>query len=388
MLRSQDRSHRALVRAVEVAIAAGDLSPAVRRYGKTALLEVLADTLGLAPNALRNLYYRDEARLELVLQGYIAQSQSEVSQSLRGLEFHNFSPIVWKRPPAQLRASRESLDSTIILVQAAEKRVRESPDAPIELRREVGTVAAEIMACALTFYEGRQRLDMLKEAERIFLSAMSPVSMAIDVAPADAALFAKFWENRATICGVEWSNIWDDPSLPPTIDIETLDLALRELDRAADWVRQHPGSDVMIEGRRRQLLADKAKWLAKAGRFQEAHAQLAGLGDFVGVAALSDSLLIRTLEAIADNRLMDAARIGGELSNILGDTDDAPGLARVTSQIMLHNIDLLRGKAAPLPDEIAAFLKDSPVVASEMVHLPRYKARLDALGLTRPAPFN
>jgi hypothetical protein len=376
-----------LVRAVEVAIAAGDLPPAVRRYGKTALLEVLAETLGLARNALRNLYYRDEARLELVLHGYVAQSQREVSATLRKLEFHNYSPIVWKRPLEQLRASWDALDATVVMVQAAEKRVRESPDAPIELRREVGTVAAEIMACALTFYDGRQRLDMLREAERIFLSAMSPVSMSLEVEPADAALFAKFWENRATICGVQWSNIWDDPSLPPTIDDSVLNLALRELDRAAEWERQH-GLDGAEGERRRQLLADKAKWFAKAGRFEEAHRQLAGLSDFVGVAALSDSLLIRALEAIAGNRLADAARIGGELSELIGARDDAPGVARVTSQIMVHNIELLRGKNAPLPDEIAVFLRDSPVVASEMVNLPRYRARLDAAGYASPATAN
>ena len=369
------------MRAVEVAIAQGDLPPEARRYGKTTLLEAMADAIGLARNALKNLYYRDEVKLEIVLQGYIVQHPLEVSRTLKELQFRQFSPRVWKRPAEQLKASADALNSTVILLQSAEQLIRESPDAPIELRREVGTVAAEVMACALTFYDGRQRWEMLQEGERIFLSAMSPLSLSLDVDPDDASLFAKFWENRATLPGLQWSNIWDDPSLAPTIGEDILRPALGELDRAADWTDRHPGTgSPHAAERRRQLLADKAKWLAKAGRFEDAHIHLARLGDFDSAAASADELLIRTLEAIVGGRLEAAARTGGQLAELIDEHEDEGGLARVTSRILLHNIDLLRGRTPPLPEEIAAFLRDSPVVASEMVHLPRYKERIKALG--------
>src|SRR5688500_962134 len=241
-------------------------------YGKTDLLEALAEAMGLARNALRNLYYRDFAKFEIVLYGYIGESPREVSRGLQALPFRQFSPIVWKRPLEQLKASWDTLNATLMLLQAAERSVRELPDAPIELRREAGTVAAEVMACALTFFDGRNRWALLREGERIFLSSMSKVSFDMDVDSEDAALFAKFWENRATICGVEWSNIWDDPTTPPTVSAAVVELALKELDRAADWLIQH-GAVNQDEGDRvRQLLADKAKWLAKVGRFEEAHA--------------------------------------------------------------------------------------------------------------------
>src|SRR5688500_12554309 len=150
-------------------------------YGKTDLLEALAEAMGLARNALRNLYYRDFAKFEIVLYGYIGESPREVSRGLQPLRFRQFSPIVWMRPLEPRKASWETLNSPLLLLQAADRSIRESPDPPIELRREAGTVAAEIMACALTFYDGRNRWDLLREGERIFLSSMSKVSFDMDV---------------------------------------------------------------------------------------------------------------------------------------------------------------------------------------------------------------
>ena len=83
--------------------------------------------------------------------------------------------------------TRKRLVPALVMLQAADKSLRESPDSPVELRREVGTVAAEIMACALTFYDGKQRWDLLREGERIFKTAMAPLSLEIDVDAGDAA---------------------------------------------------------------------------------------------------------------------------------------------------------------------------------------------------------
>ena len=390
MLRGARASHRALMRAVEVAIARGDLPPAARRYGKIDLLELLAEAMGLHRNALRNLYYRDEARLEIVLQGYLARQPDEVSRGLRELQFHRFSPLVWKRPQAELEASRRALPATVVLLQAAEKPLREAPDPPIELRREIGAAAAEVMACALTFFEGRQRWDLLREGERIFRSAMSTLLLDPEVSPEDAALFARFWENRASICGLLWSEIWDDPAAPPTASPEVVALALDELDRAAEWARRHPGAGAATdEGERlRQLLADKAKWLAKAGRFPEAWTILAALGRNESRAAVSDRLLIATLEHIANADLRRAARRAGELAELWSENADEGALAPVTSTMLVHHVELLRGRRPALPVEVQAFLTGNPVVASEMLNLPRYRGRLAGLGYGLATPVN
>jgi hypothetical protein len=368
------------VRAVEVAIAAGDLPDTARSYRKTDLLEVLSEAMGLARNALRNLYYRDEGRLEIVLQGYIAQNPDEVSRGIKDLKFRQFSPVVWKRPAAQLKQSRRTLPSTLVLLQGAEKSLKDSQEPTIEFRREIGTVAAEIMACALTFYDGRQRWDLLHEGERIFKAAMGSVMLELDITPEDAALFARFWENRATVCGLEWSNIWDDPATPPTVSNEIVELALRELDRAAQWTQQHLSAGADDGQRLRQLLADKAKWLAKVGRFDEAWALLERSGDRESRAARSDALLLSTLEHIANGRLPQAASTAGALAELSAQPDEPSPLAAVTSSILVHHVELLRDHLLPPDPAIEAFLRDSPVVASEMVNLPRYKERLVNLG--------
>jgi hypothetical protein len=385
VLRGLGQSHRTLVHAVEVAIGSGDLPAAARAYGKIDLLEALAGPLGLAPSALRNLYYRDEARLELVLQAYISDHDAEVATTLRDLPFRQYSPIVWRRPTDQMRESRRSLPKTLVMLQAADKSLRDSPDSPVALRREIGSVAAEVMACALTFYDGKQRWDLLREGERIFKTAMAPLSLEIDVEAGDAALFAKFWENRATVCGLEWSNIWDDPAQPPGIGSEVIELAQRELDRAARWAEQFQTGQADGDERRRQLLADKAKWLAKAGRFDEGWRLIDTLpGD--SYAAQSDRLLLKTLEHIAQDRLADAAGTAGEMREVALERDVAGALAPVTSSILIHNIDLLRGRRQVLGKEIESFLEASPVVASEMINLPHYKLRLRQLGYATPAP--
>jgi hypothetical protein len=249
----------------------------------------------------------------------------------------------------------------------------------------VGTVAAEVMACALTFHDGPDRWELLREGERIFLSSMSKVSFDLNVDGEDAALFAKFWENRATVCGIEWSNVWDDPSIAPTVSQDVVDLALKELDRAADWLLQH-GAAARSEGERlRQLLADKSKWLAKVGRFREARALLDQAGGGESYAARCDRLLIGTLESITANRLADALRSAGELAEIIAAHESEGAIAPVTSSIMVHNIELMLGRKPRLPGAIEIFLRENPVVASEHVNLPRYKRRLSALGYVSPS---
>lgn len=376
----------ALESAVAVAIAAKKLPDAARGWGKTVLLEELAQAMGMARNTLRNLYYRGDARFEEVLLSYVSSSRGHVLEALQSLSLAETSPLVWKRTPAELQARRRAMTTALALGRAAERSVRETLDPSPELRRAAGAVAAELMACALTFFEGTRRWRLLLLGERIFLSTMSPLAFGHDIAVEDAALFAKFWENRASRCGLEWSNVWDDPALPPPVGMDVVALAMDELEQAANWMRRHGGEQPADEGERlRQLLADKAKWLAKAGRFAAARHELARLSDFNTPAARSDALLVQTLEAIADNRLDAARRSGGALYELVADIEDEDSVAAATSAMMVHNIELLRGRRPPPPERVQRFLSQSPVVASELVNLPRYKRRLDALDYRRPA---
>src|SRR5690606_6322123 len=125
-------------------------------------------------------------------------------------------------------------------------------DPPIELRREIGTVAAEIMACALTFFDGAKRWEILSQGDIIFRNAMGPLTLDQGIEAQDAPLFARFWENRATRCGLEWSNIWDDPDSPPTIGQDVVDLAIEELERATAWMRKFGGASESDDDRVRQ----------------------------------------------------------------------------------------------------------------------------------------
>ena len=87
---------------------------------------------------------------------------------------------------------------------------------------------------------------------------------------------------------------------------------------------------------------------------------------------------------IKPSELSAWCRSAGLLEEMTRDTDDSC-LAATTVTIMIHNIALLRGQRPPLPDRVQQFLRHSPIAASEMVNLPRYKRRLDCLGYTRPS---
>lgn len=378
-------SEEALESAVAVAIAANKLPSAARGWGKTVILEELAPAMGMARNTLRNLYYRGDARFEELLLAYVSGSRVHLLDGIKALAFQDFSPVVWKRPPAQLRASWRALPKALALARAAERSVRGSVDPPAELRRAAGAVAAEIMACSLTFFAGDRRRRLLQLGERLFLSTMSPLAFGHEIAAEDAVLFAKFWENRASRCGLEWSNVWDDPALPPPVGIEVVRLAINELEHAADWTRRHGVVEAGSEAERlRQLLADKAKWLAKSGRFRAALRALERLPATHAPAARADVLLVQTLEAIADNRLQEAERSGGSLHELLADGEGEASVVVATSEIMVHNIALLRGRRPAMPERAQYFLQHSPVVASELVNLPRYKKRLEATGYLQP----
>lgn len=385
MQAQEKASDEVLGSAVAVAIAARKLPHAARGWGKTVILEELAPVMGMARNTLRNLYYRGDARFEEALLEYITGSQSHLLAGIGSLAFREFSPVVWKRTPKQLRASWCALPSALSLARAAERSLRQSNDPPIELRRAAGAVAAEIMACALTFFEGNRRRHLLETGERIFLLAMSPLAFRHQIGAEDAMLFARFWENRASRCGLEWSNVWDDPSAPPPVGMDLVELAVAELDQAADWTRRHGGAEAPSEAERlRQLLADKAKWLAKAGHFPAAHQAMERLPVTATPTALADVLLLRTLEAIAANRLQEAESSGGVLRELVAEGEEDGSVAVATSEIMIHNIALLRGRRPEVPEQAQYFLQHSPVVASELVNLPNYKKRLEAAGYLQP----
>ena len=371
--------------AVAVAIAARKLPPTARGWGKTVILEELAPAMGMARNTLRNLYYRGDARFEAALFEYVSGSHTHLLASMNSLAFRDHSPVVWKRSPAQLRASWRALPRVLGLMRAGERAVRGTINPPIELRRATGAVAAEIMACALTYFEGIRRRRLLQLGERSFLTAMAPLAFRHEITAEDAALFGRFWENRASRCGLEWSNVWDDPALPPPIGTEVAELALNELEHAAEWTRRHGGvDDVSGEERLRQLLADKAKWLAKAGQFAAAYRTLESLPSAATPAAIADLLLVRTLEAIAANRLREAEGSASTLHETLSDAEGDASVAAATSEIMVHNIALLRGRRRAVPERAQHFLQHSPIVASELINLPNYKKRLEAAGYLQP----
>lgn len=371
-----------MARAIEVAVARGELDPKARGWGKVVLLEEMARLLGVAPTKLRNQYYRRDARLERMLRDYAMSSAAHAVDTLQALEFRRFSPIVWKRPIPQLIASFRSLPGTLELLRVAERHLRLDADPPPRLRREVGTVATEVMACALTFLDGDERWQMLSEGDRIFRVAMGPLTFERDVTPEDAALFARFWENRATRPGLEWSNIWDDPQTGPTIERGVVTLACEELEEATRWMRRHGMAE--DDGERvRQFAADKAKWLVKAGQFKQAQRQIDRLGDARGPVAQADKLLVKALELLASNALAPAYRTASQLAEQLAEATDS--IAPVTSAMLVHNIEIMRGRRPRLSDRIAQFLRDSPVVASEHVNLPRYRQRLQALGYPEAA---
>jgi hypothetical protein len=378
----EDRTWDALARAVDVAIASGALEPKARGWGKVVLLETLAGILGVAPTKLKNQYYRGDPRLETVLLEYAMSSSQVAIDALRGLEFRQFSPLVWKRPLQHLRASRDSLDRTVTLLKIADTTLRAQGDPPTDLRREVGTVAAEVMACALTFFDGNSRWQMLSDADRIFRTAMGPLMLSHEIGEQEAGLFARFWENRATDCGLEWSNIWDDPSTPPTVGMGVVGLAVEELDHATSWMTRHASRAPKVDEaeRLRQFSADKAKWYAKAGRFEDAHQHIADLAAVGTVAARADGLLLKTLEQITSNSLEAALRTGSALADQLSEAQDS--IAPATSAILVHNIELMRGNRPKLGEKITEFLRENPVAASEHVNLPRYRERLVRLGYT------
>ena len=84
----------------------------------------------------------------------------------------------------------------------------------------VGPGLATLLANAQVFFMALA--GVLLFGERIFLSAMAPLGFDRDIGKPAAALFARFWENRATKCGQEWSNVWDDPALPPPVAPEAV----------------------------------------------------------------------------------------------------------------------------------------------------------------------
>lgn len=382
MLNDHDRSWQALARAVDVAIARGDLPSKSRQWGKVVLLEVMAGLLGVPTSKLRNYYYREDPRFEPLLLDFTMGSAKGAVDVLKSLDFRGFSPLVWKRPADQLTSSRESLERTRTLLRLAERHMRAEITPSPELRREVGTVAAEVMACALTFFDGKDRWELLSEADTMFRNAMGPLMFETDMDPRDAPLFARFYENRATPAGLEWSNVWDDPTTGPTVSMDVVNLAIHELDQATVWQQRFGVSPAADENARvAQFAADKAKWYAKTGMFEEARAQVAMLGEAPN--AENDRLLLKALEQITSNDLDQALRTGSALAEQLAQNGET--LAPITASMMVHNIELMRGNRPPLPEAVIEFLRESPVAASEHINLPRYRQRLAGLGYTEVA---
>lgn len=385
-LGSVDWRVEALSEAVEAAIAAGHLPTTARKWRQTVILEELAEVLGLPRTAIRNRFYRSDPKLREDLRQLEATSTDQMLARLQALQYRQYTPVLWRRTAEQLRETRRMLPSVIKAGEAADKMLRAARNPPIELRRELGRVSVEIMAAALTFFDGAERMLLVANGEQMFLSAMAAVSFSANLSVEDSVLFSMFWENRATVCAAEWSNIWDDPSRPPSIDSDILELAIWELGEATSWMSKSgvvTGS--ALELRLRQLIGDKAKWYTKAGLFSEARATLGTVSDSASMEFDTDMLLAQALEQIAHSDFPRAAKSAQALCDFLSQYCGEDSRYFAQAEMLAHHIDLLYDRRPPLPLSAERFFAEQVLVASEFLHLPRYKARLLGLGYAIPS---
>jgi len=376
-----------LAHAVDAAVAARHLPLEATGWRTVVLLEELAGVIGVPRTALRNMYYRDAKRLADELENYVLSNTANLASRIRNHLGKSRGSIVWKRPLDQVKASYKSMDSAIAMAETADAVLRSESEPSITLRREVGGLAAEIMAASLSFYSGRKRWDLLRRAEKVFLNAMSPLSLQVEVDPTDAKLFARFWENRATVCAQEWSTIWDDPNISAPVGLDVVNLATIELQTAVEWEKNTASGErsprqcsVSSHSRLAQLTGDQASWLIKIGKFEEAARVLDQVGVEYEKSFVESRLLhLGCLRDIHDRKLASAARLANELAELSEDRSGRGSHGHASALMLEHHICLLQDKTPKLPRIVEKFLRESPVAVSDIIDLDRFKKRLLAL---------
>jgi hypothetical protein len=377
-----------LARAVDAAIAAGQLPARAARWRTVVLLEELASVLALPRTALRNMYYRNPLRLAAELDAYALSNPAGLDERIRHHAAQGRHPIVWKRPLGETITSYDSLNGAIAVAETADTVLRRDPMPRPSFRREVGGLAVEIMAAALSFYNGQKRWRLLQRAERVFLNAMSPLSLEVEVSPIDAALFARFWENRATVCALEWSTIWDDPNIGAPVATPVIELAISELRSAVKWENKaRPDSNRPVSAGRQarlaQLTSDQANWLIKIGQFEQAESVLDKVAVDFGRSAAGRRLLhVRCLANLQNHAYAKALRLANGLAELEAHLSGHGSHGHASALMLVHHIHLLEGKTPEVPYVVEKFLRQSPVAVSDLVNFERYVKRLSALEYT------
>jgi len=376
-----------LTQAVDAAIAARQLPVQATSWRTVVLLEEMAGVIGLPKTALRNMYYRDTNRLAAELENYVLSNTSRLITRIRSHTGNSREPIVWKRTLGEVKSSYENLPRAIAVAETADSVLRSDSEPSSALRREVGSLAVEIMAAALSFHSGKKRWRLLRRAERVFLNAMSPLSLQVEVNPVDATLFARFWENRATVCALEWSTIWDDPEIAAPVARPVVKLATIELQTAVEWERKSSSSDCSsnqgsYSSRERlaQLTGDQANWLIKVGKFDDAASVLHQVAVELDKPVVEGRLLhVCCMRNIHDRKYLEAAKLAGAVAELAEDRSGHGSHWHISALMLEHHIALLRGETPRVPSMVEEFLRESPVAVSDIVDLNRYKKRLAAM---------
>jgi hypothetical protein len=376
-----------LAQAVDAAIASRQLPPQATGWRTVVLLEEMAGVIGVPRTALRNMYYSDTSRLAAELSNYVLSNTAMLLTRIKNHSGKSREPIVWKRSLSEVKSSFENLASAIVVAETGDSTLRRDSDPAPALRREVGNLAVEIMAAALSFYGGTERWRLLQRAESVFLNAMSPLSFQVETNPVDAALFSRFWENRATVCAMEWSMIWDDPDNSSPVAPTVVELATQELRMALDWEQKIKGGDrgsnhefVSGHGRFAQLTCDQASWLIKIGSFEEAENFLDQVAVDVGEAAVESRLLhMRCMRKILDREFSQASHLAKSLVDLAEDRSGHGSFEHTSALMLVHHVGILQGQTPKVPQIVEKFLRESPVAVSDIIDLGRYKRRLAAM---------
>jgi hypothetical protein len=376
-----------LAQAVDAAIASRQLPPQATGWRTVVLLEEMAGVIGVPRTALRNMYYSDTSRLAAELSNYVLSNTAMLLTRIKNHSGKSREPIVWKRSLSEVKSSFENLASAIVVAETGDSTLRRDSDPAPALRREVGNLAVEIMAAALSFYGGIERWRLLQRAEKVFLNAMSPLSFQVETNPVDAALFSRFWENRATVCAMEWSTIWDDPGISEPVARAVVKLATIELQTAVEWEKKSSSSDCgskqgsrSSHERLAQLTGDKANWLIKIGKFDDAACVLHKVAVELDKPVVEGRLLhVCCMRNIHDRKFLEAAQLAGAVAELAEDRSGHGSHWHISALMLEHHIALLRGETPRVPSLVEEFLRESPVAVSDIVDLNRYKKRLAAM---------
>ena len=175
------------------------------------------------------------------------------------------------------------------------------------------------------------------------------------------------------------------------IDESTLHIALAELEEAERWYRKSSFLIPTAEERRDveiqagAQIADRSRWLVKLGRFPEAIANLDKLRASSDSAQyLSDNLFSNIMYNIHNGDLGKSRVLSVELLDFSISTSGRDHHSTAAVMALSHHIAILDGSRDLPPPEVMDFLENSPIIASDLLDLPRYIERLKEMGLKVP----